>query len=69
MASHPSSLTSSQTHPLLALLLLTPLAAAEPLPIDPLWQSETFRETVTGSFGIDSRIEPRITVDEEFYLE
>ena len=65
MAPHPSSLI----HALLALALLTPLAAAEPLPIDPLWRSETFRETVTGSFGIDSRIEPRITVDEEFYLE
>ncbi len=41
---------------------------AEPLPIDPLWKSEGFRKTVTGSYGIDSRIEPRITVDEEFYI-
>jgi tetratricopeptide (TPR) repeat protein len=40
----------------------------EPLPIDPLWESESFRKTVTGSFGIDARIEPRITIDEEFYL-
>lgn len=43
--------------------------SAEPLPIDPLWKSEAFRRTVTASFGIDSRIEPIITVDEEFYLE
>ncbi|NOX99298.1 MAG: tetratricopeptide repeat protein [Verrucomicrobia bacterium] len=57
------------------LLLLTswlhaePASPRAPLPIDPLWQSEMFRKTVTGSFGIDSRIEPRITVDEEFYLD
>lgn len=43
--------------------------AAAPLPIDPLWKSEAFRKTVTGSFGIDSRIEPRLTKDEEFYLD
>ncbi len=42
---------------------------AEPLPIDPLWKSELFRKTITGSFGIDSRIEPLITTDEEFYLD
>lgn len=42
--------------------------AAEPLPIDSLWKSESFRKAVTGSYGIDSRIEPLITVDEEFYL-
>lgn len=40
-----------------------------PFPIDPLWQSEAFRNAVTGSYGIDSRIEPRITTDEEFYLD
>lgn len=45
------------------------LAAAEPLPIDPLWKSETFRRSVTASFGIDSRIEPRLTEDEAFYLD
>ncbi|MEM9018824.1 MAG: hypothetical protein AAGC68_17580, partial [Verrucomicrobiota bacterium] len=47
-----------------------PLAveSAEPLPIDPLWQSESFQKSVTGSYGIDTRIEPRLTTDEEFYL-
>jgi len=49
--------------------VLAPLVCAEPLPIDPLWKSEAFRRTVTASYGIDSRIEPVITVDEEFYLE
>ncbi|MCF6310967.1 MAG: tetratricopeptide repeat protein [Verrucomicrobiales bacterium] len=48
---------------------VSPARIAQPLPIDALWQSELFRKTVTGSFGIDSRIEPRITVDEEFYLD
>lgn len=57
------------------LILLTSFVRAEPgpkvipLPIDPLWKSAHFRKSVTGSFGIDSRIEPRITVDEEFYLD
>lgn len=63
--------------PVSILILLTVFARAEPatvsgrspLPIDSLWQSELFRKTVTGSFGIDSRIEPQITVDEEFYLD
>lgn len=38
--------------------------AADPLPIDPLWKSESFRKSITGSYGIDSRIEPRLTEDE-----
>ncbi len=58
----------------LALLAATvaraePEGTQQPLPIDPLWKSSLFRRTVTGSFGIDSRIEPRITVDEESYLD
>ncbi len=43
--------------------------AAETLPIDPLWKSESFRKAITGSFGIDSRIEPRLTEDEAEELE
>lgn len=41
----------------------------EPLPISPLWKSEEFQNVFTGSYGIDSRIEPVITVDEEEYLK
>ena len=41
----------------------------EPLPISPLWKSEQFQRAITGSYGIDSRIEPVITVDEEEYLK
>lgn len=44
-------------------------SGAAPLPIDPLWKSETFRKSITASYGIDSRIEPRITEDEAFYLD
>lgn len=54
---------------LLALFAAVSTVLCEPLPIDPLWKSESFRKAVTGSFGIDSRIEPRITTDEEFYLD
>ncbi|MEM7603074.1 MAG: tetratricopeptide repeat protein [Verrucomicrobiota bacterium] len=42
---------------------------AEPLfPTSDLWKSPQFRRVVTGSYGIDSRIEPLITIDEEEYL-
>ncbi len=51
----------------LAVPVLTSVAA--PLPIDPLWKSEIFRKSITASYGIDSRIEPRITEDEAFYLD
>ena len=54
---------------LLTTSFLSVASGAEPLPIDPLWQSETFRKSLTASYGIDSRIEPRITEDEAFYLE
>jgi tetratricopeptide (TPR) repeat protein len=54
---------------LISLFAASTLTAAEPLPIDPLWQSETFRKSITASYGIDSRIEPRITEDEAFYLD
>ncbi len=53
----------------LALSLTAAATGADPLPIDPLWKSETFRKSITASYGIDSRIEPRITEDEAFYLE
>lgn len=51
------------------LLVGVTFSVAEPLPIDPLWKSEGFRKAMTGSYGIDSRIEPRITIDEEEFLD
>ena len=59
---------------LLSILLACSFASAQEqprsvLPIDPLWKSESFRKAITGSYGIDSQIEPRITTDEEFYLD
>ncbi len=57
-------------HVLLLLMLVCSTGfAAEPLPIDPLWKSEAFRKAITGSYGIDSRIEPRLTEDEAEELE
>ena len=53
---------------LIAVLSCQTAHTAEPLPIDPLWKSEDFRRVITGSFGIDTRIEPLITTDEEGYL-
>lgn len=54
---------------LAAISVSASVAHAAPLPIDPLWQSEIFRKSITASYGIDSRIEPRITEDEAFYLD
>lgn len=51
------------------LLFLSTSLSAEPLPIDDLWKSAEFQKSITGSYGIDSQIEPRITEDEAFYLE
>lgn len=52
------------------LLLIGPRALqGEPLFLtSPLWKSPEFQKVVTGSYGIDSRIEPLITTDEEEYL-
>lgn len=61
---------------LLSSILILPLLAFSepdeartPLPIDSLWKSDSFLKTLTGSYGIDSRIEPTITVDEENFLK
>lgn len=53
---------------LLPFLLGTTLAA-EPMPIDPLWRSERFRKAFTGSYGIDARIEPKVTSEEKAVLD
>ncbi|MEM6279081.1 MAG: tetratricopeptide repeat protein [Verrucomicrobiota bacterium] len=52
------------------LLTTASLVAEEDLfPTSDLWKSPQFQRMVTGSYGIDSRIEPLITVDEEEYLQ
>ncbi len=57
-------------HLLLALSGSATLAgAAGPGPIDPLWQSESFRASFTATYGIDSRVEPVFTEDESVYLK
>ncbi len=43
--------------------------AGEVLPIDPLWQSAEFRKAFTASYGIDARIEPRLSSDEKAVLD
>lgn len=53
---------------LISVFAISLLVADEPLPIDSLWKSESFRKAYTGSYGIDSRIEPLINEDEAFYL-
>ncbi|MEM1297161.1 MAG: hypothetical protein AAGH89_17480, partial [Verrucomicrobiota bacterium] len=56
----------------LTLSLIPALAiqvSAEPMPIDRLWQSETFRKAFTASYGVDSRIEPRVNSDEKAVLD
>lgn len=53
---------------LLPFLFTSVAFGAEPAPIDPLWQSESFRKTFTATYGIDSRVEPTFTEDESIYL-
>lgn len=50
----------------LALLLLVvgSTVVAEPFPIDPLWKSPGFRKAYTGSYGVDSSIEPQLKQEE-----
>ena len=54
-------------------LLAAPLAfSAEerrPMPIDALWDSAVFRRAFTASYGIDSRIEPKVSSDEKTVLD
>lgn len=61
-----------KTHFLLLLVLILSgahRAIAEPVfPVSDLWKSPEFQRVVTGSYGIDARIEPLITIDEEEYL-
>ncbi|NNE90631.1 MAG: tetratricopeptide repeat protein [Verrucomicrobiales bacterium] len=45
------------------------LHAQDPLPIDPLWKSDAFRKAFTGSYGIDARIEPKVTTEEKSVLD
>ncbi|MFL2478681.1 MAG: tetratricopeptide repeat protein [Verrucomicrobiales bacterium] len=42
---------------------------AAPLPIDPIWSTESFRKAFTASYGIDSRIEPKLTPEEKEELD
>ena len=39
----------------------TPAAVREPLPISSFWESESFQRAFTASYGIDSRIEPKVS--------
>lgn len=55
-------------------LMLPPVAhcqverAGEPFPIDPLWESPGFIKAYTGSYGIDSNIEPQLKESEASLL-
>lgn len=53
----------------ISLILVQVSTSSEPLfPVSEIWKSPEFQKTVTGSYGIDSKIEPVITIDEEEYL-
>lgn len=43
--------------------------AGEVLPIDPLWKSAEFRKVFTASYGVDARIEPRLSTEEKAVLD
>ena len=51
------------------MLVCTCFTDAAPLPIDPIWSTESFRKAFTASYGIDSRIEPKLTAKEKEELD
>lgn len=54
---------------IIALNFMIGAVFASPLPIDPIWQSESFLKAYTASYGIDSRIEPNLSPEEKKALE
>ena len=54
---------------IICLLSIGATATAAPMPIDPLWKSTQFRRAFTASYGVDSRIEPRVNIEEKSVLE
>ena len=54
---------------MIALSWACSVLGADLMPIDPLWKSASFRKAFTGSYGIDSRIEPKVTTSEKSVLE
>jgi tetratricopeptide (TPR) repeat protein len=51
------------------MLVCSCFTGASPLPIDPIWSTESFRKAFTASYGIDSRIEPKLTLEEKEELD
>ena len=51
------------------MLVYTCLTGATPLPIDPIWNTESFRKAFTASYGVDSRIEPKLNAAEKEELD
>ena len=45
------------------------VTGAAPMPIDPIWSTDSFRKAFTASYGIDSRIEPKLTPEEKEELD
>ena len=46
-----------------------PRAVREALPISSFWESESFQRAFTASYGIDSRIEPKVSSTEKSVLD
>ena len=53
---------------LLIVFLMVPCSIAGALPIDSLWKSEVFQKSFTAAYGVDSRIEPKVSSAEKEVL-
>ncbi len=51
------------------MLFCISVTGAAPMPIDPIWNTDSFRKAFTASYGIDSRIEPKLTPEEKEELD
>ena len=57
------------TRAIICIFSIGAMASAAPMPIDSLWKSVQFRKAFTASYGVDSRIEPRVNIEEKTALE
>ncbi len=60
MANDPTATKMKLPKSIIFLIVGMEIIKASPLPIDPMWKSESFIKAYTASYGIDSRIEPNL---------
>jgi len=68
LANDPTATKMKLPKTIIFLIVGMEIIKASPLPIDPMWKSESFIKAYTASYGIDSRIEPNLDAEEKKVL-